>query len=109
MPPLLPVLYRWVTSLIHPSEANEIGRKIKLAGMSLESNAYHLKVVKTDLEQSWSGRAKERFFEDYGFARLPTRLEDLGAEVEAHGDQIQEITVTVTEQVPIEDRSPAAE
>lgn len=102
MPTIPPSPYRWATRTIHPPEADEIGRKLKIAGMNLDSQAYFIQMVKSDLEQCWNGQAKERFFEDYGFARLPDRLEELGAAVQNHGAQIMEITVTVTEQVPIE-------
>ncbi len=105
MPPWAHDLYRWVTRTMHPSEADEIGRRLKLAGMSLESNAYHIGRSKGDLEQIWSGRAKERFFEDYGFARLPRRLEDLGGEIEEHGERIRQIRVTITERVLIKGES----
>jgi len=103
MSPMLPEdAYVWITRTIHPPEADEIGRKIRLAGMSLDSNGYHIGVVKSRLEQCWSGRAKDRFFEDYGFARTPRRLEELAASVEAHGHEIMGITVTVTERLPID-------
>jgi hypothetical protein len=102
MPPVSPYGYRWETKTIHPPEADEIGRKLKIAGMSLDSNGYFVGMVKSKLAQCWKGRAMERFFEDYGFARMPRRLEDLGAEVQSHGDKIMTITVTVTEQVPID-------
>jgi len=102
VPPTFPEVYRWETRTIHPAEAAEIGGKIRLAGMSLESNGYHLGNVKSKLEQCWKGQAKDRFFEDYGFARVPRRVEDLGLSIQDHGEQITRITVTVTEQVPIE-------
>ena len=103
MPPIPPENgYRWVTTTIHPPEADEIGRKLKLAGMALDSDAYHVGAIKSELEQCWSGRAQQRFFEDYGFARIPTRLEELGAAIQAHGDAVRGITVTVRERVPID-------
>ena len=69
--------------------------------MSLQSNAYLMESVKSDLDQNWSGRAKDRFFEDYGFSRLPKRIEDLAQEIEAHSEQVRRITVTITERVPL--------
>jgi len=93
--------YRWETKTIHPPEANAIGRKLKIAGMALDSDGYHIGMVKSRLEQCWKGRAMERFFEGYGFSRMPRRLEDLGRTVQEHGDKVMQITVTVTERVPI--------
>jgi uncharacterized protein YukE len=103
MPPTPPEeLYRWVTRSIHPEEAEAIGRRLKLAGMSLDSIAYHIGAIKAELEQSWCGRAQQRFFDEYGFAALPARLEELGAAVEAHGEAVMGITVSITERVRID-------
>jgi uncharacterized protein YukE len=94
--------FRWETKTIHPPEADEIASKLRLAASSLQSGAYFIGSVKGKLEQCWAGHSKDRFFEDYGFARLPRRLEDLGLSVDDHGKQIGRITVTVTERVPFE-------
>ncbi len=93
--------YRWETKTINPPEAHAIGRKLKLAGMALDSDGQYVEIVKGRLEQCWKGKAMERFFEGYGFARLPRRLEDLGRTVQEHGERVSQITVTVTERVPI--------
>ncbi len=102
MSALSPYGYRSVTKTINPPEADEIGRKLKIAGMSLDSDGYHIGMVKSKLEQCWRGRAVERFFVGYGFSRMPRRLEDLGRMVQEHGDRVKQITVTVTERVPMD-------
>ena len=101
MPATDPDIYRWETKTINPPEAREIGGKLKLAGMTLDSDGHYVGMVKSKLEQCWKGKAMERFFEGYGFARMPRRLEDLGRMVREHGDKVSQITVTVTERVPI--------
>ncbi|MFV2044677.1 MAG: hypothetical protein ACC700_15760 [Anaerolineales bacterium] len=53
--------------------------------------------MRSKLENTWAGNAKNRFFES--FDNMPRRVEELSAEVEAHAAQIRGITVTVMERV----------
>ncbi len=84
---------------IYPSEADGIAGELDRAAKVIEATAQNLHRVRSKLENTWTGNAKNRFFEP--FDNMPRRVEELSAEVEAHAAQIRGITVTIMERVLI--------
>lgn len=83
---------------ITPPEALEIAASVAAAGRRVCDEAPELRTIRSLLEQTWSGQAKERFLRDS--ERFPTDTEALAGLIEGdHARRIAAITVTIWEAV----------
>ena len=82
-----------------PPEALMIAGELRKAAAHIRGLAPDLHRVKSNLDQSWNGRSRERFFE--GYESKPTELEYLAEVILNHASAISEITVIDWESIVI--------
>jgi len=86
-----------------PSEAIAIAERIRSAALRAQEQAYELSAARNRLENNWKGRAFERFMGDFRdvqcFAKRPRTLEDNAETLRRHAGQIEELRVTMYEEV----------
>ncbi len=83
--------------IIVPPEAHDIGRQLRSLARETQGLGRQAGSVLRDLDSTWQGRARERFFQTFG--SLPSRTDGAGSQADRLAGQVETMTVTVWDSV----------
>lgn len=88
--------YITVKREVRPEGAAEAAERFRALARDLRLMAEQAQIDKSDLDQTWEGRARDHFFDEFG--SVPDELERMAERLDQVASAVQNKTVTIEEQ-----------
>jgi hypothetical protein len=83
------------TKEVKPDGAAEDAAVFREVALQCREFGDQLRYLRSNLENVWEGRSKERFFHDYGFTTKPVEMDFLAVWLESQAVKIDRKRVTI--------------